>query len=352
MQVQEILRQATRLGASDVHLISDCVPMVRISGQLIPYPDAAVLSAQQCGALIYDLLNEQQRARFEREYTLDFSFMLEDARFRGNVFFQRRGIEAVLRVIPNKIPKPEDLDLPPQVVQTTELINGLVLVTGPTGSGKSTTLACLIDLINQKRRANIITIEDPIEFIYDNKNSVISQREVGVHTPSFNAALKYVLRQDPNVVLVGELRDYETISAALTIAETGHLVFSTLHTLDAAQSVDRIIDVFPARQQAQIRTQLSGILKVVVSQQLIQKADTRGRIAAREIMVVNQAISNLIRQGKTHEIYSAIELGVNNGMISMDRALGDLLRRGHITEAEMLLRMTAEAPITSGKRSR
>jgi len=335
-----MLRHAARLGASDVHLVSNHVPMVRVAGQLIPFPEIPVLSAEECGTLIYQMLSDTQRQRFEREWVLDFSVMLEAIRYRGSAFYQRNGLEAVLRVIPDEIPSPEQIDLPPVVIGLTDLLRGLVLVTGPTGSGKSTTLACLINMINEKRRGNIITIEDPIEFVHKNKNCIVSQREVGQHTPSFYAALKYVLRQDPDIVMIGEMRDHETIAAALTIAETGHLVFGTLHTVDAAQSIDRIIDVFPAAQHGQIRSQLAGTLEAVVAQQLLPKREGLGRVAAREIMIVTPAISNLIRQGKTHEIYSSIEMSANAGMISMDRSLAEMVRKGLISEVEAVKRMT------------
>lgn len=330
LQMVDILRQTAALRASDLHLISGSPPMVRVDGELVPVPSFPAITADQCHALVYQVLNEQQRARFEQNWSLDFSVMVDDIRYRGNIFFQRHGLEAVLRVIPSRIPTPEELLLPPLITQLTDLTRGLVLVTGPTGSGKTTTLTSLINMINQKRRANIITIEDPIEFLYANLNSVVSQREIGVHAPDFSSALKYVLRQDPDVVLIGEMRDYETISAAVTVAETGHLVFGTLHTADAPQSIDRIVDVFPAHQQQQIRTQLASVLKAVIAQTLLPRAQGRGRIAAREIMIVTPAISNLIRQGKTHEIYSAIEMGANHGMISLERALADLVKRGLI----------------------
>ena len=233
-------------------------------------------------------------------------------------------------MIPSQIPKPEEIGLTPEIVNLTDLPRGLVLVTVPTGSGKSTTLACLIELINQKYKKHILTIEDPIEFVYENKNSIIRQIEVGTHTKSFATALKYALRQDPDVILIGEMRDLETISAALTIAETGHLVFATLHTQDAAQTVDRIIDVFPSHQQ-QVRIQLSGTLKAVISQVLLPRRDTFGRVAAREIMIVPPAIANLIRESKTHQIYTAIETGAKYGMITLDRSLIELVRKGMVS---------------------
>jgi twitching motility protein PilT len=336
MQSIDILRRAVEMRVSDLHLISNCPPMVRMDGQLIPMPGFPALSSEQCGQFILSMLTDAQRQRLEQEWTLDFSLTVDEARFRGNVLFQRHGMECILRLIADQIPSPEDLLLPPAVVQLTELRRGLVLVTGPTGSGKTTTLASLINVINARRRANIITIEDPIEFLYNNQASVVSQREIGQHAPNFSSALKYVLRQDPDVVLIGELRDYETIAAALTVAETGHLVFGTLHTIDAAQSVDRIIDVFPSRQQQQVRTQLAGTLKAVISQILVQRTNGRGRVAARELMFVSPAIANLIRQGKTHEIYSHIEMGSGQGMIGLDRALQELVKKGLIDQAEAL----------------
>jgi twitching motility protein PilT len=284
------------------------------------------------------MMNDQQRARFEQNWTLDFSIQVDEIRYRANVFYQRHGMEAVLRLIPSRIPTVEELFLPPSIVQLAELTRGLVLTTGPTGSGKTTTQAALINIINQTRRANIITIEDPIEFLYTSKNSLISQREIGVHAPDFSSALKYILRQDPDVVLLGEMRDFETISAALTVAETGHLVFGTLHTMDAAQAVDRIIDVFPYSQQPQVRTQLASVLQAVISQTLIPRAHGRGRVPACEMVMVTPAVANLIRQGKTHEIYSAIDMGAQNGMLSLERSISDLVRRGLVDPSELTSR--------------
>jgi len=347
----DILRKAAALGASDIHLISGSHPMVRVDGKLIQMPTFTMLSADQCSALIYQLMNEQQKARFEQSWSLDFSIQVDENRYRANVFYQRHGMEAAVRVIPNRIPTLEELLLPRAVAQLADLSRGLVLMTGPTGSGKTTTLAALINLINQARRANIITIEDPIEFLYSNLNSVVSQREIGVHAPDFSSALKYILRQDPDVVLIGELRDYETISAALTVAETGHLVFGTLHTMDAAQTVDRIVDVFPHSQQAQVRTQLAGVLQAVISQALIPKAQGRGRVPACEVMMVTPAVSNLIRQGKTHEIYSIIEMGAMEGMISMERALADLVRRGLIDPSNAVGRTVSQEMASLRRRS-
>jgi len=334
-EMVEILKVAVEKGASDIHVVVGRPPMVRIRGDIEPLNEFPVISSEESKRLIYSILFEDQRRRFEETGELDSSTVIPRvARFRVNVFLQKSGVEAVLRVIPTKIPTPEEIDLPPSVVQLADLPRGLVLVTGPTGSGKSTCLACLINIINQKRKANIITIEDPIEFVYEHANSIVRQREVGQHTKSFANALKYALRQDPDVILIGEMRDLETISAALTIAETGHLAFATLHTQDAAQTVDRIIDVFPPHQQQQVRVQLASTLKAVISQILLPRIDTFGRVAAREIMIVTPAISNLIREGKTHQIYSAIETGAKYGMISLDKALLELVRKGMVSLEE------------------
>ena len=263
---------------------------------------------------------------------LDCSFEVKGlSRFRVNVFMQKNGVESVLRIISSKIPPPESLRLPPAVTDLTDVPRGLVLVTGPTGSGKSTTLACLIQMINEKYNSNIITIEDPIEFVYEPVNSVIRQREVGQSTKSFANALRSALREDPDVILVGEMRDLETIQLAVTAAETGHLCFGTLHTTDAASTIDRIIDVFPPSQQQQIRVQLSNVLRGVVCQTLLPRADEEGRVAAREIMVVIPAISNLIREGKSHMIKNAIETGGKFGMITLDKALIELVQGGLVS---------------------
>ncbi len=338
MQALDLLTEAALQRASDVHIVPGAPPLYRIDGQLIALPNARAYTPQETQQLILGLLTDEQRARFGKEHSIDFSINLPDVRYRGNALFQRNGMEAVLRLIPTEIPTPEELMLPPVVTDLANLPAGLVLVTGPTGAGKSTTMACLVDLINQRRRGNIITIEDPIEFVHSNKNCVVSQREIGIHAPGFAIALRYVMRQDPNVVLVGEMRDLETISAAVTVAETGHLVLATLHSNDAPQAVDRMIDVFPARQQQQIRAQLAGVLKAVIAQTLMPRAHGKGRVAVREIMIVNAAIGNLIRTGKTHEIYSAIEMGAREGMISLNRAIGELAKKGLITAQDLSLR--------------
>ncbi|MEW6041858.1 MAG: type IV pilus twitching motility protein PilT, partial [Elusimicrobiota bacterium] len=274
-------------------------------------------------------LYDEQRAKFEENWELDCSFAITGvSRFRLNVLMARNGMESVMRVIPSKIPTPEQLGLSPTIVNLTGVPRGLVLVTGPTGSGKSTTLACMLDLVNQKKLGHILTIEDPIEFTYESKSCIIRQREVGQHTKSFNNALRAALREDPNVILVGEMRDLETIQLTITASETGHLCFATLHTQDAPSTVDRIIDVFPPHQQTQVRVQLASSLQAVISQILLPRKDGKGRAAAREIMVMTPAISNLIREGKTHMIYSAIETGAKFGMIPMDRSLSQLVLQG------------------------
>jgi twitching motility protein PilT len=339
MEIVEILKAAVQNKASDVHLVIGQPPMLRIDGELQTVPGCPALGAEESMRMIYSMLSDNQRARFEQNWELDFSITVTGiSRFRGNVLLDKKGMEAVFRVIANKIPTPEELQLPPIITELADLQRGLVLVTGPTGSGKSTTLACLINLINEQHRHHILTVEDPIEFVYENKNSIIRQREIGQQTQSFASALKHALRQDPDVVLIGEMRDLETISAALTVAETGHLVFGTLHTTDAAQTVDRIIDVFPAHQQTQVRSQVASCLKAVIGQTLVPRLSGRGRIAAREIMIVNQAISNMIREGKTHQINSAIDTSSRGGMISMDRALSELVRTGLISPENAHLR--------------
>lgn len=353
MEMIEILKTAVQRGASDVHMVIGRPPMLRQRGSVIPIDEMAVLTAEESKRLIYSILFEEQRAKFEQNLELDCSFSLPGvSRFRVNVLMQKNGVEAVLRVITSKIPTPEELRLTPSILQFADLPRGLVLVTGPTGSGKSTTLACLLNLINHKREEHILTIEDPIEFVYENDKCIVRQREVGQQTKSFTAALKSALRQDPDIVLIGEMRDLETISAALTIAETGHLCFGTLHTTDAAQTVDRIIDVFPPHQQQQVRVQLSTTLRGVVSQTLLPRSDGIGRVAAREIMVVTPAISNLIREGKTHQIYSAIDTGGKFGMNSLDRALLQLVQEGAIAPEDAIAKAHNPDYIrTSGKMS-
>lgn len=331
-QMDQVLRAAFGAGASDIHITAGKAPCMRQRGEMVSIPNFPVLTPEYTKKLIFGIINEEQQQTFEKNRELDCSYYIEGlCRFRVNVMYQKETVEGVLRVIPSKIPKPEDIALGESITRFSKLPRGMVLVTGPTGSGKSTTLAALIETINTSRKEHIITIEDPIEFIYDAKQCVIRQREVGTDTLSFAAALKHVLRQDPDIILVGELRDLETISLAITAAETGHLVFATLHTQDAAQTIDRIIDVFPPHQQQQVRVQLATALQGVVSQQLLPTLDGRGRVAAREVMIVTPAISNLIREGKTHQIYSAIDTGGKFGMVSMDNTLLELVRKRTIS---------------------
>jgi len=330
MDMVTILKTAVQKGSSDIHICVNKPPMMRLNGEVIPVVDGVPpLTAEQTKQLIYSALYDEQRAKFEKDWELDCSFAISGvSRFRLNVLVARNGIEAVMRVIPSIIPTPEQLGLPPAIVAFSDVPKGMVLVTGPTGSGKSTTLAALINLINTKKKKHILTVEDPIEFTYEAQSCVVRQREVGQHTRSFNNALRGALRQDPNVILVGEMRDLETIQLTITAAETGHLTFATLHTQDAPSTVDRIIDVFPPHQQTQVRVQLAASLQGVVSQILLPRKDGKGRVACREIMVMTPAIQNLIREGKTHMIYSAIETGAKFGMISMDKALANLVIQG------------------------
>jgi len=327
----EVLKLAVARKASDVHVVIGKPPMLRVRGEITPLEGFEALTAAEAHRLVYAVLRDEQRKKFEESLELDSSVALPGvARFRVNVLAGHKGIEAVLRIINSTIPNPEELGLTQTMMDLAQLPRGLVLVTGPTGSGKSTTLASIIELINRTRKDHILTIEDPIEFIYEPKQCIIRQREVGATTKSFANALKSSLREDPDVILVGELRDLETISLAMTAAETGHLVFGTLHTTDAPQTVDRIIDVFPAHQQTQVRVQLASSLKAVICQTLIPTADGVGRVAAREVMIVTSAISNLIREGKTHMIYGAVETGAKFGMCTLDRALEDLVKSGKI----------------------
>ncbi|MFW6172123.1 MAG: type IV pilus twitching motility protein PilT [Elusimicrobiota bacterium] len=331
MGIKEILLAAVKYKASDIHIVPQRPPFLRINGEMKNL-NTEPISKQTSKELIYSAIPDRLIQKFEQNGELDTSVSAENiGRFRLNVLNQKDGIAAVLRVIPSEIPSPQEIGIDETIMELTNLPRGLVLVTGPTGCGKSTTIASLINIINNKRKSHILTIEDPIEYVYPKGNCVVTQREVGSHSVSFKEALKRAMRQDPDVVLVGEMRDLETISSALTIAETGHLVFATLHTTDAAQTVDRIIDVFPPFQQQQVRTQLAGVLRAVICQQLIPKKEGQGRVAAREIMIVNTAVANLIREGKVHQIYSAIESGGRIGMRSLDRDLLNLLKKGHIT---------------------
>jgi twitching motility protein PilT len=330
--IPELLEIVVDRGASDLHLTSGTAPVVRLNGQLQRLQEYPALEPDQLQRMIYSILTQKQRERLEQDLELDVSYALPGrGRFRVNVYFQRDSLGAAFRMIPFEIKRVDQLGLPAQIEDFARLPRGLVLVTGPTGSGKSTTLAALIDVINSERDEHIMTVEDPIEFLHNHKRCVVNQREVGHDTHSFAEALKHVLRQDPDVILVGEMRDLETISTALTAAETGHLVFATLHTQDAPQTIDRIIDVFPPFQQQQVRVQLAVTLQGVVTQQLLPTADRMGRVAAAEIMVATPAIRNLIREAKVHQIYSSMQAGAKFGMHTMDQNLVDLVRAGRIT---------------------
>jgi twitching motility protein PilT len=327
----DILLEVIETGSSDLHLTAGSPPMVRKRGKLHPL-DYPIMNSQDTREVVYSILNNEQRKRLETDWQIDLSYSVPNrARFRVNAFFQRASIGAVMRTIPTEIPALGDLGLPPVLEEFTRKPRGFVLVTGPTGSGKSTTLAAMIDLINEQRHEHILTIEDPIEFLHPHKNCVVNQRELGSDATSFAAGLKAALRQDPDVILVGEMRDLETMMTALTAAETGHLVFATLHTQDTAQTVDRIVDAFPPAQQHQVRVQLSIALQGVVTQQLLPTPDGKARVCATEVLVPTPGVRNLIREGKTHQIYSALQTGASHGMQTMDASLVELVRQGKIT---------------------
>ncbi|MCU4184833.1 PilT/PilU family type 4a pilus ATPase [Acidiferrimicrobium sp. IK] len=346
LHLNSLLAEMMALDASDLHLSAGRPPSVRVHGAIRPLEGHEPMIGSDLREMVYGVLAQRQRERFEAEHELDTSHTVPGlGRFRLNVFQQKDSVGAVLRAIPFKIRPLAELGIPATVEQFAKLPRGLVLVTGPTGSGKSTTLASLIDMINSSTPSHIMTVEDPIEFLHDHKRSVVNQREVGVDTHSFAEALKHVLRQDPDVILVGEMRDLETISTALTAAETGHLVFGTLHTQDAPQSVDRVIDVFPSHQQQQIRVQLASALQGVVTQQLIPVARGGGRAVATEVLVVTPAIRNLIREGKVHQIYSSMQAGGQYGMQTMDQSLAQLVRDGVVSLSAALERCANPADI-------
>lgn len=326
--IHQLLTELVNRGGSDLHVTTNTPPQIRIDGELIPL-DMPPLNAIETKQLCYSILTEQQKHKFEENNELDLSFGIKGlSRFRGNIFVQRGAVAGVFRVIPYKILTFEELGLPPVVKELADKPRGLILVTGPTGSGKSTTLAAIIDKINTDRHEHIVTVEDPIEYLHPHKNCVVNQREVGADTKSFKNALKYILRQDPDVVLVGELRDLETIEAALTLAETGHLCLATLHTNSAVQTINRIVDVFPSYQQPQVRAQLSFVLEGVMSQTLLPKASGKGRVLALEVMVPNPAIRNLIREDKIHQMYSQMQVGQEKfGMQTMNQSLYSLLQK-------------------------
>jgi twitching motility protein PilT len=334
IRIEPLLDEVVKKKASDLHLQVGLPPIIRIDGKLTPVTSADVLTEEATESLIFAILDEDQKQILLKDKEFDFSFAYGDlGRFRVNAFHERGNLAAALRLIPNEILSIEQLGLPQIVNKFADYPRGLVLVTGPTGSGKSTTLAALVDKINSERPEHIVTIEDPVEFTHKSKKSVVVQREVHYDTYSFSAALRSSLRQDPDVVLIGEMRDLETIAAAITIAETGHLVFATLHTNSASQSIDRMIDVFPPHQQPQIRSQLANILMAICSQRLVP-AIGGGRIAAAEILVANPAVRNIIREGKSHQLEAVIQTGAETGMQSMDKTLVGLIQKGSITYDE------------------
>jgi twitching motility protein PilT len=343
LHLDDLLRYAVSVGASDLHVTTGLPACIRLHGAIRPIEGCPVLNNEMIRDMVFGILPQTMRERFEAEKELDTSHSIVDVgRFRLNVFQQRGTVAAALRAIPHEIPPFEVLGIPDSIRSFTEMRHGLVLVTGPTGSGKSTTLASLVDIINRTKPLHIVTVEDPIEFLHTHKRAMVNQREVGQDTMSFSEALRRVLREDPDVILVGEMRDLETISMALTAAETGHLVFGTLHTQDAPQTIDRIIDVFPTSQQEQVRTMLAGSLEGVVTQQLLLNADGTGRLAACEVMICTSAIRNLVRSAKTHQIYSLMQTGGQYGMQTMDQGLAKLVKTGRITEAVAFDRCRSE----------
>jgi len=338
----EIVLEVVDRRASDLHLTAGVPPMVRVRGRLSPLEGYPALTPTDTREIVYSILSNDQRQRFETEWQIDFAYAIPNtARFRVNAYFQRAAVGAAFRLIPAEIQSLDTLGLPPAVHDFATRPRGLVLVTGPTGSGKSTTLASVLDLVNETREEHIMTIEDPIEFLHGHKKCIVNQRELGADATTFASALKAALRQDPDVILVGEMRDLETIRTAITAAETGHLVFATLHTQDTPQTVDRIIDVFPAEQQGQVRVQLAVSLQGILTQQLLPTADGSGRCVAVEVLIPTPAVRNLIREGKTHQIYSVLQTGGAHGMQTMDTALAGLVRAGKIT------RQLAEARSTT-----
>ncbi|NOT33915.1 MAG: type IV pilus twitching motility protein PilT, partial [Candidatus Eisenbacteria bacterium] len=336
LDLTELLTFARNQGASDVHVSAGMPPLLRIRGQMTPL-QMEPLDPEATHAALFDILNDEQKRRYEESRDLDFAFEIPGvSRFRANLFVQERGEGAVFRVVPNTIKSLEELGLPKVLKDLADKERGLVLVTGPTGSGKSTTLAAMVDYVNQSRRGHIITIEDPIEFVHASKKCLVNQREVGPHTRSFGAALRAALREDPDVILVGELRDLETTQLAISAAETGHLVFATLHTNSASKTIDRMIDIFPANQQAQVRTMLSESIEGVVAQSLLPTKDGKGRVAALEILVAVPALRNLIREDKTMQILSVIQTGAQHGMQSLDQSLRDLVMQGRLAREEAM----------------
>jgi twitching motility protein PilT len=348
-RLDDLLRQMKQQNASDLHLTSGSAPFMRVNGDMVKL-NYRKASPETCRALIFEILTENQKELFAENCDLDLSYPLNGVgRFRVNVFMQRNGISAVFRLIPEVIKTLDELELPEQLTTLIDASEGLILVTGPTGSGKSTTLAALIHSINEKQQAHIITIEDPIEFVHENLRCLISQREVASHTKSFGAALRAALREDPDIILVGEMRDLETISLAITAAETGHLVFATLHTNSAIKTIDRVIDVFPEGQQTQIRVMLSESLRGVVAQALLPRPDHHGRVPVVEVLVNVPAVANLIREGKTHQIASVMQTGRAHGMVTFEGAVHDLIQKNLISKedgASFLRRRVAGKQVT------
>jgi len=330
MNLKSFFKEAIKKEASDLHLVGGELPMLRIEGELQPIDDKQ-LDNKELETAIFAILSKEQKDRYQSEMELDFSYEQEGVRFRVNLHQQEEKIGLTARLIPAEIPTPQDLNFEPALLEVPNYLDGLVLVTGPTGCGKSTTLAAIIEEINKNRKAHIVTIEDPIEFVFKDKKSLIEQREVGTDTKSFANALKHVLRQDPNVILVGEMRDPETIATVLTAAETGHLVLSTLHTSSAAEAIERIVDVFDGSRQKQVLIQLGAVLRIVVAQQLLPAKDG-GRVPAREILVNTPAVANMIKENAINQIKSAIQTGAKDGMISMENSIKQLLKDGWITE--------------------
>ena len=333
-RLDELLKEMRARGASDLHLTSGSAPYMRIHGDMekLNYRE---VTAETAESLIFEILTEKQQERFKENWDLDLSYPLEGiGRFRMNVFMQRHGMSAVFRLIPEEIKTVEELGLPQQLSSLIDASEGLILVTGPTGSGKSTTLAAMIHTINMNEQAHIITIEDPIEFVHRNQRCLVSQREVESHTKSFGNALRAALREDPDIILLGEMRDLETVSMAITAAETGHLVFGTLHTNSAIKTIDRVIDVFPEAQQTQIRVMLSESLRGVVAQSLLPRPDHKGRVAVAEILVNVPAVANLIREGKTHQIANVMQTGRAHGMVTFEGAVQDLMQKGVVSKED------------------
>lgn len=342
-KIDQFLKLLASSGGSDLHLTAGAAPIMRLHGSMTPY-NFRELTGREVHSLLNEIMSEAQQAEFDERMDLDFAYEIPDvARFRANVFVQRKGVGAVFRTIPTEVLSADQLGLPEVIRKFAMLSKGLILVTGPTGSGKSTTLAAIIDLINETRRDHILTIEDPIEFTHNNKKCLVNQREVGRNTESFARALRAALREDPDVIMIGEMRDLETIELAITAAETGHLVFGTLHTTSAPKTIDRIIDVFPTQQQPQIRSMLAESLKGVVSQVLMKKKGGSGRVAALEVMVATSALANLIREGKIYQIVSIMQTGKKIGMQQLDQHILELLMAGEIEPLEAYTKAHSKA---------